>query len=167
MRSQPSCLFYSRVHSHSTPRSTHILLLSHTNFPHPSFSFSSFQPQFERPQRGSLQSFNIMPPQIFKNKVIAVAGPLPGQLNHDNLKRWTENRRGRFSETFDEDVTHLLCTRAQFRQRGERGNTSLAIDSFTLGHVADQFCSQIGAWSEGLETSSYCALRLVRELGGS
>lgn len=58
-----------------------------------------------------------MPPQIFKNKVIAAAGPLPGQLTAENLKRWTENRRGRFSIDLDPTVTHLLCTRAQYRAK--------------------------------------------------
>lgn len=31
--------------------------------------------------------------QIFKNRVVAAAGPLPVQLTVDNLKRWTRMRR--------------------------------------------------------------------------
>ena len=59
--------------------------------------------------------------QIFKNRVIAAAGPLPGQLTVDNLKRWTSMRKGTFSDNFDETVTHLLCTEEQFRKRAPRG----------------------------------------------
>lgn len=58
-----------------------------------------------------------MPPQIFKGRVIATAGPLPGQFTVDNLKQWTKLRKGRFSEVFEEDVTHLLCTQEQFDKR--------------------------------------------------
>lgn len=58
-----------------------------------------------------------MPRQIFKNRVIAAAGPLPGQFTVDNLKQWTKQRRGRFQESFDEQVTHLLCTQEQFDTR--------------------------------------------------
>lgn len=59
--------------------------------------------------------------QIFKNRVIAAAGPLPGQLTVDNLKRWTSMRKGAFSDNLDETVTHLLCTEEQFRKRAPRG----------------------------------------------
>ncbi|QYT04306.1 BRCT domain-containing protein [Trichoderma simmonsii] len=55
-----------------------------------------------------------MPRRIFKNLVIAMAGPLPGQLTVDNLRQWTSIRKGTFTEDFDEQVTHLLCTREQF-----------------------------------------------------
>ncbi|KAF7562688.1 hypothetical protein G7046_g1428 [Stylonectria norvegica] len=58
-----------------------------------------------------------MPRQIFKGRVLAAAGPLPGQLTVDNLKRWTELRKGQFSEVLDETVTHLLCTREQFNKK--------------------------------------------------
>ncbi|KEY67244.1 hypothetical protein S7711_06711 [Stachybotrys chartarum IBT 7711] len=58
-----------------------------------------------------------MPRQIFKNRVIAAAGPLPGLLTVENLKHWTQLRKGRFTEQLDEDVTHLLCTREQFNRK--------------------------------------------------
>ncbi|KAG6038765.1 hypothetical protein E4U41_003721 [Claviceps citrina] len=61
-----------------------------------------------------------MTPQKFKHMVIAVAGPPPDGLTLDKLKHWTEIRKGRFSHDLDEDVTHLLCTREQFRQRVPR-----------------------------------------------
>lgn len=58
-----------------------------------------------------------MPRRIFKNLVIATAGPLPGQLTVDSLRQWTTIRKGVFTEDFDEHVTHLLCTREQFNQK--------------------------------------------------
>ncbi|KJZ72856.1 hypothetical protein HIM_07800 [Hirsutella minnesotensis 3608] len=62
-----------------------------------------------------------MPRQIFRDRVIAAAGPLPGQLTVQNLKQWTSLRRGVFTEDFDETVTHLLCTREQFNTKVPRG----------------------------------------------
>ncbi|KAF5027870.1 hypothetical protein F66182_11 [Fusarium sp. NRRL 66182] len=58
-----------------------------------------------------------MPAQIFKNRVFTAAGPLPGQLTVDNLKRWTTLRKGVFLEDFDDGVTHLLCTKEQFDKK--------------------------------------------------
>ncbi|KAF5237312.1 hypothetical protein FANTH_10878 [Fusarium anthophilum] len=55
--------------------------------------------------------------QIFKNRIIAAAGPLPGQLTIENLKRWISLRKGVFIEDFDETVTHLLCTKEQFDKK--------------------------------------------------
>ncbi|KAF7538435.1 hypothetical protein G7Z17_g12641 [Cylindrodendrum hubeiense] len=66
-----------------------------------------------------------MPRHIFKNRIIAAAGPLPGQLTVDNLKRWTQIRKGQFTDDFDEDVTHLLCTRDQFNKRVPRVKDAL------------------------------------------
>ncbi|KPM36801.1 hypothetical protein AK830_g9752 [Neonectria ditissima] len=66
-----------------------------------------------------------MPRQIFKNRVIASAGVLPGQLTVDNLKRWSQIRKGHFTEDFDEDVTHLLCTREQFNKKVPRVKQAL------------------------------------------
>lgn len=59
--------------------------------------------------------------QIFKGRVLAAAGPLPGQLTVENLKRWTALRKGHFSEDLDDTVTHLLCTRDQFKKKVPRG----------------------------------------------
>ncbi|KAF5230053.1 hypothetical protein FAUST_10033 [Fusarium austroamericanum] len=61
-----------------------------------------------------------MPSQIFKGKVFAAAGPLPGQFTVDNLKRWTSLRKGIFLDDFDESVTHLLCTREQWDEKVPR-----------------------------------------------
>lgn len=64
-----------------------------------------------------------MPRQIFRDRVIAAAGPLPGQLTTERLHHWTKLRRGRFSDDFGDDVTHLLCTPEQFGQRVPRGES--------------------------------------------
>ncbi|KAK7428933.1 hypothetical protein QQZ08_004550 [Neonectria magnoliae] len=66
-----------------------------------------------------------MPRQIFKNRVLAAAGTLPGQLTVENLSRWSQLRKGRFTEDFDDDVTHLLCTREQFNKRVPRVKEAL------------------------------------------
>jgi hypothetical protein len=73
-----------------------------------------------------------MPRQIFKNKVLCAAGPLPGQLTTENLKHWTRIRKGEFitdddsSVILDERTTHLLCTREQFTKRVPKGFFHLA-----------------------------------------
>ncbi|KAM0214925.1 hypothetical protein ACHAQI_003407 [Fusarium lateritium] len=61
-----------------------------------------------------------MPAQIFKDRVLAAAGPLPGQLTIENMKRWTSLRKGVFLEDFDDNVTHLLCTKEQFDKKVPR-----------------------------------------------
>ncbi|KAF4454093.1 hypothetical protein F53441_3330 [Fusarium austroafricanum] len=58
-----------------------------------------------------------MPAQIFKGRVLAAAGPLPGQLTADNLKKWTSLRKGIFIDDVDDSVTHLLCTKEQFDKK--------------------------------------------------
>lgn len=63
--------------------------------------------------------------QIFKGRVIAAAGPLPGQLTPQNLRHWTGIRKGRFSEEMDDSVTHLLCTREQYNKRVDKGSSLL------------------------------------------
>ncbi|KAF4332534.1 hypothetical protein FBEOM_13665 [Fusarium beomiforme] len=68
-----------------------------------------------------------MPAQIFKNHIIAAAGPLPGQLTVDNLKRWTELRKGKFIEDLDDDITHLLCTKEQFDKKLPRVKQALKL----------------------------------------
>lgn len=62
-----------------------------------------------------------MASQKFKHKVIAIAGPPPDGLTIDKLKHWTEIHKGRFAHELDEHVTHLLCTKEQFKQRVPRG----------------------------------------------
>ncbi|PHH62691.1 hypothetical protein CDD81_6760 [Ophiocordyceps australis] len=66
-----------------------------------------------------------MPRPIFKDRVIAAAGPLPDQFTIDKLKQWTAIRKGTFSETFDHQVTHLLCTREQFDKKVPRVREAL------------------------------------------
>jgi hypothetical protein len=54
---------------------------------------------------------------IFKNMVIATAGPMPDQFTDEKLKLWTEQRKGSFSREWNDTVTHLLCTTEQFKGR--------------------------------------------------
>ena len=71
-----------------------------------------------------------MPPQIFKNKTIALAGPFTpsstdsyDDLTAENVRRWTEARRGVFFAEMSHEVTHLLCTKAQFYGGGNNRGT--------------------------------------------
>ncbi|KAF9877363.1 hypothetical protein CkaCkLH20_05063 [Colletotrichum karsti] len=52
---------------------------------------------------------------IFKDLVIAAAGPNEHKI--EDLKSWAALRKGRFTEKMDGDVTHLLCTDEQFKNR--------------------------------------------------
>ncbi|KIL95272.1 hypothetical protein FAVG1_00008 [Fusarium avenaceum] len=66
-----------------------------------------------------------MPTQFLKDRVLAAAGPLPGQLTIENMKRWTSLRKGVFLEDFDDNVTHLLCTKEQFDKKVPRVKEAL------------------------------------------
>ncbi|KAG8414980.1 hypothetical protein J3458_008867 [Metarhizium acridum] len=54
------------------------------------------------------------PQPIFRGRIIAAAGPLPDNNKVENFKNWTKLRKGEFRTTFDESVTHLLCSEEQF-----------------------------------------------------
>lgn len=58
-----------------------------------------------------------MPRQIFKNLVIALAGPPPSDISLSSVKNWISIRKGQFADVFDKEVTHVLCTHEQFRKR--------------------------------------------------
>jgi hypothetical protein len=58
---------------------------------------------------------------IFKNLVIALAGPLDGQWTDVNIARWVSQRAGRFAAQMDASVTHLVCSGEAFKARGPRG----------------------------------------------
>lgn len=95
-----------------------------------------------------------MPRQVFKNRAIAAAGPLPDQPTVDNLRRWTSFRKGTFTDDFDQGATHLLCTQEQFNKRAPRG--TLTDTTCTLTETYNQSSSQrcIEAW----ETFPHCSL---------
>jgi hypothetical protein len=60
---------------------------------------------------------------LLKGKVIATAGPLPGQLTDENLENWIKLRQGKYSKDMAEDVTHLICSPEQFQKRVARGKS--------------------------------------------
>lgn len=76
---------------------------------------------------------------IFKNVVLATAGPLPGQFTEDNLARWMAFRKGTFSAELHDDVTHLLCTAELFKERGPRGMCSLSSLSYAFLVLAHKY----------------------------
>ncbi len=80
-----------------------------------------------------------MPRQIFKNRVLASAGPPPSSITLENLRSWIPMRKGRFAETFDDEVTHLLCTHEQFKKRVPLGNIITFFTHSTLTIVLISF----------------------------
>ncbi|KAF5681063.1 hypothetical protein FHETE_94 [Fusarium heterosporum] len=76
-----------------------------------------------------------MPAQIFKGKTFAAAGPLPGQMTIENMKRWASLRKGVFLDDFDESVTHLLCTKEQFDKKILRIKEALKRKRVNIIHV--------------------------------
>ncbi|CAI4219145.1 unnamed protein product [Parascedosporium putredinis] len=58
---------------------------------------------------------------IFKGKILATAGPMPGQFTEENMARWTALRGGTLSPELNDRVTHLLATMEQFEKRVPRG----------------------------------------------
>ncbi|TWU72610.1 hypothetical protein ED733_003802 [Metarhizium rileyi] len=56
------------------------------------------------------------PQPIFKGRIIAAAGPLPDKNTIEKFKTWAKLRKGEFTDTFDERVTHLLCSEGQFNR---------------------------------------------------
>ncbi|KAL7823451.1 hypothetical protein V8C26DRAFT_425534 [Trichoderma gracile] len=76
-----------------------------------------------------------MPRKIFKNLVIATAGPLPGQLTTENLRQWTTIRKGVFTEDFDDQVTHLLFKEALVRGKKQH---IVHCDWFEISAVNDK-----------------------------
>ncbi|KAK0753058.1 hypothetical protein B0T18DRAFT_451548 [Schizothecium vesticola] len=72
-----------------------------------------------------------MPPRkatekpIFKDLIIALAGPLDGQWTDVNIARWVSQRAGRFAAQMDASVTHLVCSEEAFKARGPRVKEAL------------------------------------------
>lgn len=56
---------------------------------------------------------------------MAAAGPLPVQNTIEQFKNWARQRKGVFLDTFDESVTHLLCSKEQFEAHGPISTLSL------------------------------------------
>ncbi|KAK1832308.1 hypothetical protein QBC39DRAFT_281480, partial [Podospora conica] len=71
------------------------------------------------PPRGRAGSGTEKP--IFKDLVIAIAGPLEGQWTDLNVSRWVSQRAGRFAAQMSAAVTHLVCSDEAFKARGPRG----------------------------------------------
>ena len=64
---------------------------------------------------------------IFKNAVIATAGDFPHKDYTDaNIARWVKYREGRFSQELGDTVTHLVCTREEFKRRTPKGECDYA-----------------------------------------
>ncbi|KAI1313695.1 hypothetical protein F5Y03DRAFT_389994 [Xylaria venustula] len=57
-------------------------------------------------------------PSILKHYIVAIAGDLGDfKWTEEDVKRWVQSWGGKFSNTVDSNVTHLLCTRANYKKR--------------------------------------------------
>lgn len=60
---------------------------------------------------------------IFRGLTIAVVGDLGGNPSwtDTNITRWVELRKGRFVREMSDDVTHVLCSKEEFKRMGPMG----------------------------------------------
>ena len=56
-----------------------------------------------------------------KKCVIAMTGDFGKDRTHETLKRWIECNGGKVAKEIDSQVTHLLCTRHDFRKPVKMG----------------------------------------------
>lgn len=62
---------------------------------------------------------------------MAAAGPLPDNYAVETFKNWARLRNGKFTETFTDDVTHLLCSVDQYNSQGPIGSHATTPTSVT------------------------------------
>ena len=57
-------------------------------------------------------------PSILTNCVVAIAGDLDdNEWRKEKVKQWVKYQGGKFSDTVDETVTHLLCTEENYKRK--------------------------------------------------
>ncbi|KAI0526529.1 hypothetical protein F5B22DRAFT_586323 [Xylaria bambusicola] len=57
-------------------------------------------------------------PSILKNCVVSIAGDLDdNDWREEKVKQWVKYQGGKFTDTIDENVTHLLCTEANYKKK--------------------------------------------------
>ncbi|KAK5629646.1 hypothetical protein RRF57_005361 [Xylaria bambusicola] len=57
-------------------------------------------------------------PSILKNCVVSIAGDLDdNEWREEKVKQWVKYQGGKFTDTIDESVTHLLCTEANYKKK--------------------------------------------------
>jgi hypothetical protein len=108
-----------------------------------------------------MSSLSPNPKPIFKNVVVALAGDL-GLKNFDaaSLDKYMTLWGGRFSQDFDESVTHLIANKKQWDDNVERGTSDIFSNShFALQQILVQTlfrCPDRSSWSQDLYTL-FCA----------
>ena len=60
-----------------------------------------------------------------KRCVIAITGNFPEPRNPKALERWVVNNGGKFSSTVNQDVTHLICTWDDWKDKAPKGEVLL------------------------------------------
>ncbi|OAQ68079.1 brct domain-containing protein [Pochonia chlamydosporia 170] len=104
--------------------------------------------------RGSLNNVS----HIFKRVVMAAAGPLPVQNTIEQFKNWARQRKGVFLDTFDESVTHLLCSKEQFEAHGPIIKHALKSGCYIVDY--DWFLLAMGGGHESRRPEYYHNLRI-------
>lgn len=73
---------------------------------------------------------------------IAATGDFGKERSHENIKRWVEKNGGQWAMKMSEDVTHLLCTKEDYRNKTPMGNAKSlflvhlrGIDSWPVKHA--------------------------------
>lgn len=88
---------------------------------------------------------------------IAVTGDFGRVRTHEKLKQWIEKNGGKFVRTISEDVTHLICSKEDYKDGAPLG-------TFCAARLmqASNICGS--AQSETHILHSNCQLRLARGL---
>ncbi|KAK3374963.1 hypothetical protein B0H63DRAFT_526253 [Podospora didyma] len=62
---------------------------------------------------------------MFDRITVAVVGEFSGQWLVDNIARWVGLRGGKFIQQMDESVTHLVCSKVEFKKKGAKVKAAL------------------------------------------
>lgn len=54
--------------------------------------------------------------------IIAATGDFGPRRSHETLKRWTEKNGGQWATKLCPEVTHLICTKEDYRSKAPMGN---------------------------------------------
>lgn len=90
---------------------------------------------------------------------IAATGDFGKERSHENIKRWVEKNGGQWAMKMSEDVTHLVCTKEDYRTKAPMGtDKSLflvhlrGIDSWAVKHALrlKKFNIVTFDWLEGM-----------------
>ncbi|KAL8942918.1 MAG: hypothetical protein Q9216_001393 [Gyalolechia sp. 2 TL-2023] len=64
--------------------------------------------------------------------IIAATGDFGPRRSHETLKRWTEKNGGQWASEIDPGVTHLICTKEDYRSKAPMVKQALRLKLFTI-----------------------------------